>query len=460
MSAEPGDEHAIPALLAALAAPAVLVDRGGLVAAWNGAAQVRFGLSAEGTGQPIATLVGSLADAGRSVALTDDAGSIVVWSLDDDGLGPDELALHKADALGRIAGGIKHDLQNKYQVITGLCELIGTDPGVPAELRDMTGQLAGTAAAARDLTLTTLEDLRHSPHRLELVSVGREVRRIVETLTFAVVNLERRVTIPDSLPQIETELALLRQALLALVVNAIEAQGGTWGSPHQAASGRLLISGSARDDGLGRRVRLAIEDGASVVPEAERATLFSGSCGARAGRDLAVAGAIIGRLGGRLSYEPKPNGNCVVVDLPLPGTALPPPAIADSHPLHVPGSEPRMVLICDDEPLIRGLLTRILERAGVTVVEARDGREALAAIAAKPIRMVLADHQMPDISGSELYDMIVARHPALATQFVLTSGDPGRADVAEFTARTGVQTLAKPFDHDELLRLVREALAD
>jgi len=460
MSAETGDDRALPALLAALAVPAVLVDRGGLVAAWNGAAEVRFGLSPDGCGQPIASLVGPLAATGHSVALTDDGASLVVWSLDDDGLGPDDLALQKADALGRVAGGIKHDISNKFLAITTLSEMIQADRSVPADLRETSGELASAARQALGLTHATLEYARHATYGPRLIALGPIVRETVELLKFATMNIETRVHVPDSLPQIEADATLMRQALLALVVHALEAQGVTWFHHVSQPIGRLYLSGSVRDDGLGPRVRLAIEDGAEVLPEAQRATILAGSGGPRATRDLAVARSIILRAGGRLSYEPVANGNRIVVELPIAGTTLPQVVPARPPRETLSGDTRPLVLVCDDEQLIRGLLVRFLERVGIAVVEARDGREALAAIASKPIRMVIADQQMPDLSGTELFDMIVARRPELATRFILTSGDPGRADIAEFTARTGVQVLAKPFDHDRLVRQIQDAVAD
>jgi CheY-like chemotaxis protein len=331
---------------------------------------------------------------------------------------------------------------------------------MPSELRVFSAQLKGEADQALALARTALEYARHAPYEPKLVAVGPVVRGVVGIMAHATMNMEPHVHVPDSLPQVETDLALFRQAMLALMVSAVEAQGAQWGRGAQPVSGRLRISGSARDDALGCRVRLAIEDGGAVVPEAERTTLFSGSGGARAGRDLAVARAIIIAAGGRITYEPVRDGNRIVVELPVAGTVLPP--LPEPDPLAEAEPEDRrpLVLICDDEPLIRGLLVRFLERSGLDAVEARDGREAIEVLASRPVSTVIADQQMPDLSGSELFDIVAARHPHLASRFILTSGDPGRADVAAFTARTGVPVLPKPFDNSRLAELIRDAVAE
>ena len=460
MSADQGDTSPPPSLLAALAAPAVIVDGRGLVASWNAAAEVRLGMPADGSGRALVDAIGPLAAAGRRVALADGAGSLIVWALDEDGLGPDDIALQKADALGRVAGGILHDVKGKFMAITGIADLVHSEPGMTAELRVFSGQLRTAGEEALALAQTALEYARSDPYKPQLVAVGPVIRSVVDLMAHATMNMDPRVNVPNALPQVETDLALFRQAMLALVVSAIEAQGADWARGANPVPGRLRISGSVRDDVLGCRVRIAIEDGGAVVPDAERKTLFSGSGGARAGRDLAVARAIITRAGGRIAYEPVWDGNRIVVELPVAGTVLPPLPEPDPIDKAEPADRRPLVLICDDEPLIRGLLVRFLERSGLDAVEARDGREAIEVLSSRPVAMIVADQQMPDLSGSDLFDIVVARDPTLASRFILTSGDPGRADVVAFTARTGVPVLPKPWDNGRLAALIRDAVSE
>jgi two-component system cell cycle sensor histidine kinase/response regulator CckA len=497
MTLDPGDAgsaHPLPELLAALADAAVLVDAEGLVMAWNDAAAARLGLSPINRGQPVVEVAARAAEphGGRApatgdphpIGLADGAGAVLlVWPADartpeDDergpgAPGPDDVALQKGDALGRVAGGVLHDVSGKFTALLGYAALVAGDPDVPGDLREFSSELEAEAGAALDLIRATLQFARHWQPQAELVSLGPLVADEVGLLGHATINMERRVNVPASLPQVEADPALLRQAVLSLLINAVEALGGEWGRGAERADGRLIVSGREVLDGRGHRVQLAVEDGGPPLTASAGARLFTApaaagtradgpdgdpdATAARAGRDLWVAAALFRRVGGRLFHEPLPDGNRLVVELPVAGTALSDPprqgdAVADAGPSSPTGAQ---VLVCDDEQLIRGLMVRMLERHGLGALEARDGREAAAILASRRVEAVIATHRMPDMSGPELFELAVGHQPALAGRFILTTGDAGDADVAAFAARTGVPVVLKPFDNARLIALVR-----
>lgn len=465
MSAEPGADRRAASLLAAIAEPAVLVGGEGRIAAWNDAAAARLGLGPAAVGRRPEEALRPWWSSVRRISLAGDIdGALLVCSLGPAGIGPDDLALQREDTVGRIAGGITHDLSNPLGAIVGLAGMLADEPGVPDDLRSLAGGLEDSAQRTLAIVKGLLEYARRRPLRVEAVSVGPIVRGVMDLLRHATTNMTTRVSVSDELPEVEADASMLRQALMALALNALEAQGVAWGPGAPEVHGRLLISGSARDDAGGRRVRLAIEDGAPTVSEPERAALFAGGA-ARSGRDLAVARAIVARFGGRISLEPVAAGNRIVVDLPVVGAVL---AAPDPEPAPVPAETPAaaesavperpLVLVCDDEPLVRGLMVRYMERAGLRAVEAHGGREAVEILGRQRVAMVIADHRMPDLSGVELYEAAVTIDPALAARFILTSGDAGTGDVIAFAERTGVPVLSKPFDQARLVALVRSAL--
>ncbi len=493
-----GSSHPLPELLAALADAAVLVDAEGLVTAWNDAAAARLGLSPVDRGQPVVEVAARAGEplGGRvpapgdpyPIGLAGGAGAVLlVWPagaggpVDDEpdpgAPGPDDVALQKGDALGRVAGGVLHDVSGKFTALLGYAALVASDPKVPDDLREFSSDLEAEAGAALDLIRATLQFARHWPPQAELVSLGPLVADEVRLLGHATINMEQRVNVPAGLPQVEADPALLRQAVLSLLINAVEAQGGEWGRGAERAYGRLIVSGRELQDEGGHRVRLAVEDGGPALTASAGARLFAApaaagaradgpevdpdATSARAGRDLRVAAALIERVGGRLFHEPVPNGNRLVVELPVAGTALSAlprqgDAVADPQPsAQAAGAQ---VLVCDDEQLIRGLMVRMLERHGLGAIEARDGREAAAILASRRVEAVIATHRMPDMSGPELFELAVGHQPALAARFILTTGDAGDADVAAFAARTGVPVVLKPFDNAKLIALVRGAI--
>ncbi len=453
------------ALVAALADAAVVVDGDGVVTAWNLAAQERLRLSADARGRPLDDLLDGDARADRRisragrVALADGSGSaILVWRLDEDVLGPDELALQKGDALGRVAGGVLHDVRGKFTAILGAAALLAGDPAVPPDLRDISSQLGDESATALALVDSALVFARRWSPSSELTSVGSLVRDLMHLVGHATINMNPTASVPESLPQIEVDRALLRQALLALLINAVEAQGAQWGPGATQVPGRLVVSGRELKDDGGHRIRLTIEDGGPTVPEAARATLFTGAESPRGGRDLSVAAVLLARAGARLGYEPLPNGNRLVVELPAAGTVLPVQPPTSQAARQAPEPPDGAVLVCDADPLVRGLLVRMMERAGLLALEAGDDREAAEVLASRPVAAVIASRRMPHATGMELYERLVAGRPDLAARFILTTEDIRAADVASFAKRTGVPVVGMPFDHARLMALVLERM--
>jgi CheY-like chemotaxis protein len=116
------------------------------------------------------------------------------------------------------------------------------------------------------------------------------------------------------------------------------------------------------------------------------------------------------------------------------------------------------VLLVEDEDAVRALGARILERHGYTVLEARNGRDALAVAAQHlgPIDLLLTDVVMPEMGGKQLAEALVARDASLRVLFVsgYTDGDISRrGELDQCTA-----FLQKPFTASGLLGRVREVL--
>jgi DNA-binding response OmpR family regulator len=112
-----------------------------------------------------------------------------------------------------------------------------------------------------------------------------------------------------------------------------------------------------------------------------------------------------------------------------------------------------LVLLVEDEPAIRGLITTALYRAGYCVVEARNGREALALVDRMAIDLLIVDMRLPYVGGEEVIERIQQRRPTL--KILSMSGYPQNASTDR-----GVPFLAKPFTKDKLLENVRALLKD
>jgi PAS domain S-box-containing protein len=127
----------------------------------------------------------------------------------------------------------------------------------------------------------------------------------------------------------------------------------------------------------------------------------------------------------------------------LAKAATPPP------PSPSPSAGPRHVLLCEDDALIRMSAADILDEAGMAVVEAGSGRQALAALSEKPVDLCIVDVGLPDMTGIELFRSIRADFPAIPVLFAT-----GHAHLPEVDGEARIATLSKPYDEHGLLAAV------
>lgn len=121
-------------------------------------------------------------------------------------------------------------------------------------------------------------------------------------------------------------------------------------------------------------------------------------------------------------------------------------------------TQPRTVLIVDDEPEILSLFKRILAAKDVEILPAQSGAEALAIARRTPLDLVILDVKLPDLSGTEVLRRLRKIDDGLPVIMVTAYGS---ADTVRTSMRLGaVDYLTKPFNIQEIRRAAREALRD
>jgi signal transduction histidine kinase/CheY-like chemotaxis protein len=423
----PGSREPVAsALVQAMADPAVVVDAAGDVVAWNGAAERDGTLRADGPGRER----GGIATADHWAAATRvalaDGGHLLAWTRETV-VTAEAISAEKARILEHLAPGVAHDLINQVGGIRSFLSVIGGGDERDRQLLDDTAAKAvATVRSFQDLVRTR----RSGPADIAPATVIAEALAVAaHPLAEVTVSAE----VADDLPELHVEPADFRQALLAVLVNAMDAMG--W----PAARGSLRVLVRRTDAGIA----IAVEDDAAAVPPSLRDWLFDlrpPTASGRAPLDLAVARHLARRAGGDVRLEAADGlGNRFVLELPAASVAA--------------------ILVCDDDDAIRTLIVRVLQREGVDAVGAADGDAALALLAERPVSLVVADHHLGSLSGLDLYTRAVDLHPALRGRFVLVSGDAGDPALVAFAREHGLRVVEKPFDVTELARLVRDLAA-
>ncbi len=367
------------------------------------------------------------------------------------------LQSQKLESIGRVAGGVAHDLNNMLTAVLGFTELLGAGLATDAQRADLEQIRLGGERAA-NLTRQLLSFARKqpiAPRDLDLnallENLGCLLRRVVgEQIEFAV------RPCPDD-AWVRADPGQLEQVVVNLVVNARDAMPG---------GGRLLVEASLlpaaaeRVPGLplGDFLVIAVSDTGSgmtaeVVEHLFEPFFTTKEQGKGTGLGLASCYGIVQQAGGQIAVTTRPGeGSTFRVYLPrLQGehVAAPPVVTLPAQG----GSE--TVLLVEDEPQLRALASRVLREQGYRVLEATDGVHGLevAAAYAEPIDLLLTDVVMPRLGGLQLANELRAARPAVRVLFASGYSESPADLVAQ-----GDSLLQKPFTAATLLHQVRRSL--
>ncbi|KIG19044.1 sensory box histidine kinase/response regulator [Enhygromyxa salina] len=354
-------------------------------------------------------------------------------------------------SVGTLAARVAHDFNNLLMVITGNSELLADhlDSDGPAmEYLRPIGRAAERAAEHVERLLAFARKNDESPRTVNLNEEIEELRHVFQHLVGSSVELEIRCD--PAISAIECIPTDIEQILLNLVVNAKDAV---------AESGRITIEtrvADAEDQGAPWVQLLVSDTGCGMSPETMSKVFepffTTKDPGQGTGLGLATIYRIVEDLGGRTTVESE-LGRGTTFTLWFPGCTQQSQQKGTLQPLdRTIGAE--TVLLCDDDAMVRRVLSQVLRASGYVVLEAIDGLAALdvAKQHADSIDMVITDVNMPRLDGHGLADALVAE--GLDVPVILLTGygeTPG-------VERPGVHRveLAKPIRRHDLLLNMRD----
>jgi CheY-like chemotaxis protein len=176
------------------------------------------------------------------------------------------------------------------------------------------------------------------------------------------------------------------------------------------------------------------------------------------GLGLSLCRGIVDAHEGVLRLEATPGGGATfVVDLPA---GAPAEVMEAQRAGAAVAPEPgKAILVVDDEPDVADLRAETLSLDGHQVEAVNSGAAALTRILARDYDLVFSDMKMPGMSGAELYDEVARRRRGIERRFVFVTGDAMNPTTRQFLERTKAPSLTKPFDIDEIRRLVPQYTA-
>jgi PAS domain S-box-containing protein len=377
------------------------------------------------------------------------------------------LQAQKMESVGRLAGGVAHDLNNHLTVINGYCAMLLGELGPDGPLREQVGEILLAGNRAATLTQQLLAFSRKQVAEPRVISLNDVVAEAGKMLSRLIGDDVEIVTHFDSgLGSVMADPSQMNQVLMNLAINARDAMPD---------GGRIIIETlytdldegyAAQHAGVepGPYVLLSITDTGLGMTQEVMQHIFepfftTKGVGVGTGLGLSTVYGIVKQAGGWIWVYSEPGkGSTFKVYLPRVGGAPEPLSAPVSAAETLRGTE--TVLVVEDQPEVRRLTLAVLRNHGYRLLEAANGSQALSLCEQypEPIHLLITDVVMPGMTGRELAMRLVALRPSLKTLY--TSGYTANAIVHEGVLDPDVAYLPKPFSPAQLAAKVREVLLE
>ena len=372
--------------------------------------------------------------------------------------------LHKVESLGLMAGGVAHDLNNVLVGVLGNADLakrsLPADSPAQTYLHEL--EDAGRRASALAGQMLAFSGKgRFVSEPLSLRAIVRDAERLVRASISKNVKLD--ITIAPDVPPVEGDATQIQQVIFNLVLNAAEASGDKPGQIYfqvdrfetqEPLKERAAQGGEAPP---GVYARMTVRDQGGGMEEATLERMFDPfytTKQAGRGLGLATASGIVRAHGGVIQVESRPGEGATVAVLLPQGSRVPEAPLKRLRPSQAKLPKGATVLVADDELAVRWVVRETLRNAGIRVLEAKNGLEALQQIRnpTHSIDLALLDLTMPLMTGQQ----VMKETADLPIRVVLMSGYSDR--LVREAAGPSVPFLHKPFTAEELLQQVEAAI--
>ena len=340
------------------------------------------------------------------------------------------VASQRMEALGQLAGGVAHDLNNVLQAVSSANQLLSRPRTAGRDHERLTGMIAEAAERGAAVTRRLLVFARQSDLRAESVDAAALVRGLRELLVHTLGSDVAIEVQAGSLPApVVVDRVQLETVLINLATNARDAMAGHGGVLTLRVERRLdrEAAADAPTPLPGEHVCIVVGDtGCGMSPEVQaraREPFFTTKpVGKGTGLGLAMANGFAEQSGGRMTIESRPGaGTTVTLWLPPGPDALQEPRFASPDLAGETAGTPRILLV-DDDPVVRELLAEELSALGYEVAQAGHAAAALRLLDPAP-DVLVTDFSMPGTDGLELIGEVHRRMPGLPA--ILVTGYAG-----------------------------------
>jgi two-component system, cell cycle sensor histidine kinase and response regulator CckA len=375
-------------------------------------------------------------------------------------------SLQRLESVGRLAGGMAHEVNNQMTVVLGATDFVLRLGDVPAAARADVQHIREAAMRSAGITAQLLAFGRRQILRPEIVDLNAAVAAFEPVLHRTMG--DQYTTALELMPgavRVRVDRGQLEQVLLNLALNAADAMPDG-GRLTLRTAVTMLAPGDQRlplepDVKPGAYVELALQDAGTGMDAATLDRIFepfftTKPVGKGTGLGLSTVYGIVRQSGGYIAASSMlGRGSTFAIYLPVTTeTAL----AATDLPAGIGRGRGESVMVVEDKPEVRQMATRALQEGGFAVVEAGDGVEALALLADghPDVNLVLTDLALPNMDGLVLAGELRRLRPSIPVLFM--TGYTSDESVRRTATLRGHPLIEKPFTADLLVSRVREAL--
>jgi two-component system, cell cycle sensor histidine kinase and response regulator CckA len=376
------------------------------------------------------------------------------------------IEAQKMEIIGQLTAGVAHDFNNILAVILGYADLLVQKLGPDHEVSKSLGSVRKAADRGAALTRQLLIFSRQETVQFAVIDLN-DVLADMEGMLRQLIDDGITLTLTPSAEtvQVKADRGYMEQVLMNLVVNARDAMPG--GGKLFVATDSVTLEESyvSLHPGIavGDYVMLSVSDTGMGMSDRVKARLFeplftTKPKGKGTGLGLATCQTIVRKCGGHIDlYSELGKGTTFKIYLPRVESAK----VATARPFPMPalprGAE--KILVVEDDPEVRQLVSKALRGQGYEVLTANNGEEGLRTVATQQgaaIRLVITDVIMPRMGGQKMAEMLQADSPGLRILFTSGYTDDAIAHHGLIDAR--IAFLSKPYSIAALARKVRELL--
>ncbi len=372
----------------------------------------------------------------------------------------------RLEGIGRLAGGVAHDFNNVLGIILGHCDLMAEKLPPDERIAVHTKAIRKSADHAAALTRQLLAFSRKQIMQMQRLNLNETVRNLMEMLKRLIgEHIELTAHLEPELGQVNVDPVQIEQVVMNLVVNARDAMPN---------GGRIVISTANVDLGspllvnskpvpAGSYAMVSVSDTGHGMDEDTISHVFepfytTKEMGRGTGLGLSIIYGIVRQSNGHIHIDSEP-GKGSIFKIYLPRVESTAEEIRIPEAAETGTGEPGTILLVDDDPDLREMVSSMLASSGYTILTASSAVEAVAFEEhyAGPIHLILTDMSLDGgEDGQELSRKIKAKRPDI--KILLMSGYTESFVRGESPAIKGAAFLEKPFSSQQLRRKILQIL--